>query len=357
EAHGVFRGDEVQTPLGLALEGAGGLELFVGGAGFAGVGEAGDEGGERGFAAAQEGGVAVLDGLGAGEDFGLGHAVAGLAGLVDVEQGGAHVVVADLDGAFAHVGHVAVGAGDAAAGVDALAPQFELGVLGLEDLRAGLGMGPVAEALGVVVGLDLFGAQALGPGVGDEFAVALEVVFDVTLGADEGAHFLAGGVEVGFVVAVGFFAAPAFDTGEVGRGLVALGEGADAVEGGGAGDAQVHVSSVEAIDAGAGMGYALRGFVDGHGAEFLEAFLDLGLAVFLARGDAGGDAGLDVGGDVGGVAVEAGGGLLEVGDAFGFELVLEHVGVAAFLAVIDGEGVAGETAFPHGVVVEVLDGG
>ena len=60
------------------------------------------------------------------------------------EQRAAHVVVADLDRALAHVGHVAVGAGDAAAGVDALAPHLELGVLGLEHRRAGLGVRPVA---------------------------------------------------------------------------------------------------------------------------------------------------------------------------------------------------------------------
>jgi hypothetical protein len=88
------------------------------------------------LAAVEQGDVAVLHEQGAGLDLLLGDAVAGLAGLGDIEQGRADVVVADLDGALAHVGHVAVRAGDAAAGVDALAPQFELRVLGLQDFRA-----------------------------------------------------------------------------------------------------------------------------------------------------------------------------------------------------------------------------
>ena len=54
-----------------------------------------------------------------------------------------------FDGAVAHVGHVAVGAGHAAAGVDALAPQLELRVLRLEDLGAGLGVLVVEEPLAV----------------------------------------------------------------------------------------------------------------------------------------------------------------------------------------------------------------
>jgi hypothetical protein len=94
----------------------------------------------------------------------------------------------------------------------------------------------------------------------------------------------------------------------------------------------------------------------GHGAEFLETFLDLRLAIFGAGGDAGFQAGLYVCGYDGGVAVEAGAGLFEMGDALGLVLVLEHVGVAAFLAVIDGEGVAFEDLAPAGVLIEFLEG-
>ena len=45
-----------------------------------------------------------------------------------------------------------------------------------------------------------------------------------------------------------------------------------------------------------------------------------------------------------GVAVQAGAGLRPLGDAPGLLLVGEHVGVAAPVAVVDGEGVAGEGA-------------
>ena len=94
----------------------------------------------------------------------LREAVAGLAGAGDIQQGAAHLVIAHLDGALPHVGHVAVRAGDAAARVDALAPQLELGVLRLQHLSAGLGVlevveaVPVGELLAVPEGLDLLGA-------------------------------------------------------------------------------------------------------------------------------------------------------------------------------------------------------
>ena len=55
--------------------------------------------------------VLLLNGVDAGQNFSRRNMVAGLAGAVDVEQGAAHPVVADLAGAVAHVGHVAVGAG------------------------------------------------------------------------------------------------------------------------------------------------------------------------------------------------------------------------------------------------------
>ena len=54
--------------------------------------------------------------------------------------------------------------------VDALAPRLEFRVLGLQYLRAGLGVFPiekavpVGELVGVVVGLDLFHLQAVVPG-------------------------------------------------------------------------------------------------------------------------------------------------------------------------------------------------
>jgi hypothetical protein len=55
---------------------------------------------------------------------------------------------------------VAVGAGDAGAGVDALVPHLELGMLGLEHGGAALGVRPVAEPLVVVGGEDVLDLQA-----------------------------------------------------------------------------------------------------------------------------------------------------------------------------------------------------
>ena len=117
--------------------------------------------------------------------------VAGLAGAVDVEQRALHVMVADLHRAGALVRHVAVGAGHARPRVDALVPHLELGVLGLEHRRAGLGVRPVLEAVLLVVGEDLVGLQALVPRIGETLLGALEVVLDVALAADVGAHLLA----------------------------------------------------------------------------------------------------------------------------------------------------------------------
>jgi hypothetical protein len=99
----------------------------------------------------------------AGLDLLLRDPVTRLAGLGDVEQRRAHVVIADLDRAFPHVGHVTVRAGHTAAGVNALAPHFELRVLGLEHLGAGFLVGPVLEAGLIVVGFDLLHLQALVP--------------------------------------------------------------------------------------------------------------------------------------------------------------------------------------------------
>lgn len=101
------------------------------------------------------------------------------------------MVAADLDGAFAHEGHVAVGAGDPTAGVDALAPEFELGVLGFEDLGTAVGVFPVDVAGFIVPCLHLLDFESVVPGVGEFAFGAFEVVLDVALGADEGAFLLA----------------------------------------------------------------------------------------------------------------------------------------------------------------------
>ena len=144
--------------------------------------------------------VAVLDGLDAGLELLVAVRVAARAGAVRREERAPHPVLGDLLRAVALVGHVAVGAGDAAPGVDALAPHLELGVLGLEDLHAGLGVGPVLEARAlhlhaVVELLHLLDLEPLGPREEDGHALAAEVL-DVALAAHVGALLLPGRVDV-----------------------------------------------------------------------------------------------------------------------------------------------------------------
>ena len=145
--------------------------------------------------------VALLDQVHARLDLLLGQVVARLAGAVDVEQRAAHPVVGHLGRALAHVRHVAVGAGDAAARVNALAPQLELGVLRLEDRRRspracsrrtarrrGTSSRPRTSRCRR--------AQALPPGERERH-LGRAVVLDVALAADEGAHLVAGRVRFG----------------------------------------------------------------------------------------------------------------------------------------------------------------
>src|SRR5215470_9492874 len=140
--------------------------------------------------------MAILDRGYPARQFRLGDGVASLSGAIDVEQGAAHPVIAHLEGAHALIGHVAVGAGDAGSGVHTLLPDFELGMLGLQQLGPRLRVDPVGEALLVVVRLDLLDAHAVCPRVGDDLAFSLEVVLDVTLAADERAHFLSRSVAI-----------------------------------------------------------------------------------------------------------------------------------------------------------------
>ncbi len=130
----------------------------------------------------------------------LGPLVARLARPVDVEQRALHVVIADLERALALVGHVAVGASHARSRVDALVPHLELGVLRLERRRAGLGVRPVLEAVGLVVRQDLVGLEPLVPRIGEPLLRSLEVVLHVALPADKCPHLRPGGHRVDIVV-------------------------------------------------------------------------------------------------------------------------------------------------------------
>ena len=159
----------------------------------------------------------------------------------------------------------------------------------------------------VVVGEDPVRLQPLVPGEGEPLLGALEVVLDVALAADVCAHLLAGGHLVDVVVrhAVG--------------GLH-LGDGLHERR---PGDPQRHGLRVVAVDAGDRVLHGLANLGIGHVrvADDVEAFHQVGVAEF------------EVGGDDRCVAVDAHGRgrkLLALGEG----LVVEHVGVAAALAII-----------------------
>ena len=125
------------------------------------------------------------------------------AGLLGIEQRAVDIVRGVLGRPVADVGHVTVRAGDAGVVVCAAGGEhFIFGMLGLEHGGAGFGIFPILEAHVVVVGDDLVDARAVLPWEGQVFLVAGKVIFDMAVGANHGAHFLAG--EGGPVLALGF---------------------------------------------------------------------------------------------------------------------------------------------------------
>jgi len=96
--------------------------------------------------------------------------MADLTGVGYVQQRAAYGVIADLSRSLALVGHVAIRAGYSAAGVDALAPHLELGMLRLEHLRAAGRMFPIEKPLAVgefvivVISLHLLDFEPVVPG-------------------------------------------------------------------------------------------------------------------------------------------------------------------------------------------------
>ena len=193
--------------------------------------------------------------------------VAGLASAVDVEHRAAHVVVADLERAFALVRHVAIGAGHARARVDPLIPHLELRMLRFEHGRAGVGVRPVLELRFVVVSLDLFDLEPLGPRIDQPLLRSLEVILDVTLAADIGAHLLARRLLVDVVVLHAL------------RGF----ERADAFDKPGARDPQLHGARIVTVDAGHRMGDELARFGVRHLIQLLEAFDEIAVPRLLVR--------------------------------------------------------------------------
>src|SRR5262245_48994626 len=99
--------------------------------------------------------MTVLDRQDPSLDLFLCHYMTGLAHPVDVEERAPHPVVAHLEGPHAFVGHMAVGTGHASPRMNALLPHLELGMLGLQDLGARVGVYPVGETLLVIVRFDV----------------------------------------------------------------------------------------------------------------------------------------------------------------------------------------------------------
>ncbi len=325
EAHRVFGVDEVGLELRRALRLISGGELFVGRALVLGGLYVVNQPDHGVFRAVEQGLVAVLNQLHAGLHFFARVRMADEAGALDVAQRTAHPMVAHLHGALALVGHVAIGAGDSGAGMDALVVEFELGMLRFEHRRSGLGVLPIAELDLVVVGFDVVHLQAFRPRIGDRFAFGLEIVLNVTLAADEGAHFLPRGHRVGVVV-----------VDPLGRLHISF----DPVEEPWAGHTQGHRFGIVAVDAADGVRHFLARFLERHGADGFKTFLDVAVAGFAP----------DLG--HGGVAMQARSGLGLFLGALGLVLVLERIGVAAFLAIVEGEGVAGENGFETRVLVQ-----
>ena len=67
-------------------------------------------------------------------------------------------MVADLYRAFAFIWHVAIGAGNAAAGMNALIPQFKLGMLRLKSGAVSVGMNPILKACIIIIFFCLLGS-------------------------------------------------------------------------------------------------------------------------------------------------------------------------------------------------------
>ena len=215
EAHAVVGRYVVPLELGVSDQLSGGRQFLVGGLCLNGGGGVEVCTGDSAFGPEAAGGDLVLDGLDACLDLGLAPAVAHGAAIGDIQQGALDVVVCDLHSALAAIGHVAVGTGDVAVVVHAGGEHLVVGVLTLDD--AGLGdrvdevdevdergvvgiVGAGVDEVGGVIILDhLLDRRALGERVAllprerKILALALEVVLDVALGADERAHFLVRG--------------------------------------------------------------------------------------------------------------------------------------------------------------------
>src|ERR1044071_8927578 len=111
------------------------------------------------------------------------------------------MMVGNLQRTLAGIRHMTVRACHATARMNPLIPHLKLRMLRLENTRTGFGMLPVAEIGIIVILLDFFDFQTIGPRIGDDFLFALEVVFDMTLPADKRSHLLPRGVAIRIIIA------------------------------------------------------------------------------------------------------------------------------------------------------------
>ena len=260
-------------------------------------------------------------------------------------------MVADLRGPFAHVGHMTIGTGHTGARVDALRPQFELRVLGLEDGRARLLVAvveerPALDELGLVpVSLDLFDLQAFAPRE-SQWHLRRAVILHVTLTADIRAHLVSARIGVGVVGSGPVALSPLDDGSQRRHGGVGRGQRLDAANEPGSGDPQRHRLGVMTIHTAHGVG--LPRLVE-HGADLLIALL-VGLVQTLHRIAV---PELAIQRHDRGVAVQTGA-RLRFREALRRLLILQHVGVAASVSVVDGERVAEEHALEPGIALDLL---
>ena len=168
-------------------------EIFVGGSGILGGNDGINrvEDGFFSFAEETSGGVLNINDTVA--QFILRPSVTGLAGGINVLERATQPMIGNLDAAFADIGHMAIGAGDTRPGMNTGCPHFKFGVLNLNHRRTRFGVGPIFEAIGIVMGLDVVNRKPLTPWEGQDLVVALEILFDMALGTDIRTHFLAGG--------------------------------------------------------------------------------------------------------------------------------------------------------------------
>ena len=232
------------------------------------------------------------------------------------------MMVADLHGPHALIGHMAVGARDARPGVHSLAPHLELRMLRLQGGRPRLGVRPVLEPVLLVVRQNLISAKSLVPRIGQPFFRPLEVVLDVALPAHVRAHLLPRRIAIDVVVLHAL------------RRLHLL----NTFQKTGPGHAQLHRVRIVAIDTRDGMRNQRARLLVFHLIHDLEPLDEIAAAEFL------------VWHVHGCVAVHAGSRLLNHGLPPRERLVVEHEGMSALFPKVRRKRISG----PHRLQARVL---